>query len=194
VRELVLARHGESEMSASERLNGDVSVEVQLTEEGRSQASELGRRVGPVDLAAHTAFGRTKETIELAWPGVATLEVPELNEIAFGRFEGTRWSDGYHDWVVTSGPADECPGGGESRLAAVERYLRGFRILLDRPEERVALVAHGAQVRYVLLAVDGRPPTRVLEGVPPAEPFHVSVEQLERAVEVLESWAASPVF
>jgi alpha-ribazole phosphatase len=194
VRELILARHAESELSVVNRLNGDASVAVSLTALGREQARELGRRVGPVDLVAHTAFGRTRETAELAWPGAELLEVPELNEIGFGRFEGTEWTDGYHEWVLTSGPQEGSPGGGESRLAAVQRYLRGYRLVLDRPEGRVALVAHGAPVRYVLLALDDSPPTRVLEGVEPARAFVIEAERFARAVDVIEAWAAAPAF
>ena len=177
-----------------DRLNGDASVEVSLTDAGRDQARELGRRAGQVDLVTHTQFGRTRETAELAWPGVPTLVVPDLNEIAFGSFEGTHWADGYHDWVLSSGAEDGCPGGGESRLAAVRRYLRGYRILLERPEERIALVAHGAQVRYILLALDDLPPTRVLESVHPAEPFVISADRFAGAIGVIEAWAAAPAF
>lgn len=194
MRELVLARHAESEFNVLERLNGDASVEVKLTEAGREQARELGRSAGSVDLAAHTAFSRTRETAELAWPGVPLLEVPDLNEFGFGRYEGTRWADGFEQWVLTSTPADGVPGGGESRLAAVERFIRGYRTLLDRPEERVALVAHGAPVRYVLLALESKPPARVLEGVDPAKPFTIDAEALGRAVDVLDAWAGAPTF
>jgi broad specificity phosphatase PhoE len=35
VRELVLARHAESEFNVLERLNGDATVEVTLTDRGR---------------------------------------------------------------------------------------------------------------------------------------------------------------
>jgi len=194
VRELVLARHAESDLSVLDRLNGDSSVPVGLTELGRFQARELGMEAGGVDLAAHTAFARTRETVELAWPTAPTLVVPELNEIAFGRFEGTHWSDGYHEWVLASAPDDACPGGGESRIEAVQRYLRGYRLLLERPEDRVALVAHGAQVRYLLLALDGKPPARVLEGVPLATPFVVPVDEYAHAIALIESWAAAPAF
>jgi len=194
VRELVLARHAESEFSVLERLNGDASVEVRLTDLGREQARELGLSAGSVDLVAHTEFSRTRETAELAWPGVLLLEVPELNEFAFGHFEGTRWADGFQEWVLTSTPEDGAPGGGESRLAAVQRFIRGYRTLLDREEERVALIAHGAPVRYVLLALESKPPERVLEGVDPAKPFTIDAERFAEAVEVLERWVASPAF
>ena len=194
MRKLVLARHGESEFSAVERLNGDASVTVNLTAVGREQARELGRSAGPVDLAVHTEFSRTRETAELAWPGVPLLEVPDLNEFRFGRFEGTRWAEGFEAWVRTSAPDEGAPGGGESRVAAVARFVRGYRTILGRPEKRIALVAHGAPVRYVLLALDRKPPARVLEGVEPGRPFAVEAGPLAEALDELERWAASPTW
>jgi alpha-ribazole phosphatase len=194
VRELVLARHAESEFNVLERLNGDAAVEVKLTETGRKQARELGRNAGHVDLVAHTMFSRTRETAELAWPGTRMLEVPDLNEFGFGHFEGTRWTEGFHEWVVTSAPDEGVPGGGESRLTAVQRFVRGYRTLLDRPEDRIALVAHGAPVRYVLLALERKPPARVLEGVDPARPFTVGAAELALAIDHLERWVAAPAW
>jgi broad specificity phosphatase PhoE len=194
VKELVLARHAESEFNVLELLNGDPSVDVPLTERGREQAQELGRAAGPVDLAVHTAFSRTRETAELAWPEVPLLELPDLNEFGFGRFEGTRWTEGFDEWVVAAGPEEDVPGGGESRVSAVRRFVRGYRTLLERPEERIAVVAHGAPVRYVLLALDLKPPARELEGVERARPFTVGAEDLAAAVDELERWAEAPVF
>ena len=175
-------------------LNGDPTVSVGLTVRGEEQARALGRAVGPVDLAAHTSFERTRRTAELAWPETPLLLVPELDEIRFGRWEGTRWSDGYQAWVTESGPEDECPGGGESRVGATRRYLRGFKRLLERPERAIALVGHGAHVRYLLLGAAGEPPSRVLEHVPPATPYRLRRSELERAIEVLEVWVAAPAF
>jgi broad specificity phosphatase PhoE len=192
VKELVLARHAESEWNVLERLNGDPSVEVRLTAAGREQARQLGREAGPVDVVAHTEFSRTRETAQLAWPGASLLEVADLNEFGFGRFEGTRWADGFDEWALTSTPADPVPGGGESRVAGVQRFVRGYRTLLERPERRVALVAHGAPVRYVLLALEGMPPVAVLEGVERAKPFTIDAERFAAAVEVIEEWVASP--
>jgi broad specificity phosphatase PhoE len=194
MRELVVARHAESEFNLLERLNGDATVEVSLTETGRTQARELGEAVGPVDLAAHTEFSRTRETVQLAWPGAPLLEVPDLNEFGFGRYEGTRWADGFDEWVLASAPDEDVPGGGESRVAAVQRFVCGYRKLLERQEERIALVAHGAPIRYVLLAVDRKLPARVLEGVDPARPFTIAAEELAAAVERLERWIASPAW
>ena len=67
------------------------SVQVVLTEVGRDQARALGAKAGPVDLVAHSAFGRTRETAELAWPGTPLLGFPsgrvhvrELRGLALG--------------------------------------------------------------------------------------------------------------
>ena len=76
----------------------------------------------------------------------------------------------------------------------MQRYVRGYRALLDRPEARVALVAHGAPIRYILLAADSRSPGPVLEGVDPARPFSIDAAQLEDAVAALERWLASPAW
>jgi len=191
---LILARHAETELNVRGVLNGDMQVEVRLTTRGREQARRLGRMAGPVDLVAHSEFARTRETAELAWPGCRRLVVPELNEIGFGNFEGTRWADGYGEWARRSGPLDACPGDGESRLEAAVRYLTGFRLLLDRPETTVALVGHGAPIRYLLLALEGSPPQPVLAGVPAARPFVVGREELEGAVDLIGQWAREPAW
>jgi broad specificity phosphatase PhoE len=194
VRELVLARHAESEFNISERLNGDPSLRVGLTETGRVQARALGEEAGPVDLAAHSSFGRARETAVLAWPAAPLLEVPDLGEFTFGSFEGTRWADGFDEWVKTSAPDVGAPGGGESRVEAARRFVRGYRALLARPEERVAAIAHGAPVAYVLLALEGKPPVRRLAGVEQARPFTIAATDLERALDLIDAWAAAPAF
>lgn len=194
MRELVAARHAESELNVTSVLNGDPSRTVSLTDAGRSQARRLGLATGPVDLVVHSAFGRTRETGTLAWPCTPTLEVPELNEYRYGRFEGTAWEDGFAEWTRASGPVEECPGGGESRVAAVGRYVRGFRIVAERSEARIALVAHGAQVACLLLAREGRSPGPVLEQIPFATGFGLTRADLLRAIEALEAWTAEPTF
>jgi hypothetical protein len=47
-------------------------------------------------------------------------------------------------------------------------------------------------VRYLLLALDGKSPVRVLEGVDRARPFIVDGDRLAEALDALEAWAAAP--
>ena len=194
MRELILARHAESEWNVLERLNGDPSVTVGLSYAGREQARGLGLSAGPVDLVAHSSFERTRQTAELAWPHAPLLEVPDLGEFGFGSFEGSRWADGFDQWVDTSAPDVGPPGGGESRVEAARRFVRGYRTLLARPEDRIAAVAHGAPVAYVLLALEGSAPVRRLEGVHQARPFTIAAIDLERALDLIDAWVVSPAF
>ena len=196
-RRVVLARHAESERSVAGLTNGDPRVPVALTPEGREQARRLGEelRDEPFELCVVSEFERTRETADLALEGrdAPRLVVPELNDIRFGGFEGRLLTD-YRAWAHAHGPEDVCPGGGESRAQTVERYVRGYRILLARPEQALLVVVHGLPVRYVLEALEGRNPAAAVAQVPYAEPFRLSAAELAQAVDRLEAWVQAPVW
>jgi probable phosphoglycerate mutase len=196
VRRLLAARHGESEYSLAKLVNGDPGVACPLTEAGRAQARALGAALAGerVDLCAVTEFERVRETAELALEGrdVPFLVVPELNDPRYGVFEGGPL-DVYREWVWGKGPLD-APEGGEHRGALAERYARGLRILLDRPEEAILLVAHSLPLAYLRDAAEGRPPATRSDQVPYASVLGLRRAEVERATRVLEEWARAPVF
>lgn len=192
----ILARHAESAFNARGVLNGDLAVAGALSERGEQEARRLGDELAgdEIDLCATSEFERARQTADLALAGrdVPRLVVPELNEIGFGRFEGGSW-ESYRDWAGAHAPA-ACPGGGESRADCVRRYVRGYGLVLARPERTVLVVAHGLTLRYVLNAADGTLPAPLLDGVPCATPFRLDVERLRRAVDALEAWSAEPAW
>ncbi len=193
---LLLARHGESVFSAAGVMNGDPSAPGPLTETGREQARALGEglRGEEIELCAVTPFERVRETADLALAGrdVPRLVVPELSDPGYGSFEGGQL-DAYREWVWTHGPLD-APPGGESRAEIAARYARGLRLLLDRPERLVLLVAHSLTIRYALNAAAGRAPQARAELVELAVPFRLDADELGAAVELLEAWCAAPAF
>jgi broad specificity phosphatase PhoE len=196
VRTLIAVRHAEAGSNHAGTVNG-VPPGDSLTAAGVEQARGLGRLLDSdaIDLVALTGFVRTAETAHIALTGrkVPRLPVPDFDEIAFGRFEGHSLSE-YRSWAWAA-PADEpCPGGGESRGQAAERYARGFAALLERPEDVVLLVAHALPIRYLLNAAEGLAPDPRVEPVPHAEPFRLDAEEVRRAAERLASWALRPVF
>jgi broad specificity phosphatase PhoE len=197
VKRTILARHAESELSVVGLTNGDPSVPVALTPTGREQARRLGRMLARerIDLCATSEFERARETADLALEGrdVPRLVLPEFNDIRFGRFEGGALAD-YRAWARTYGPREPSPGGGDSRIDTVGRYVRGFRTILARPENTILVVAHSLPVRYVLNAVVGSPPVPAIEQVPYAEPFTLDTAELETAVERLAAWVDKPVW
>ncbi len=194
MRELVVARHGESEYSLKELVNGDPAVACPLTPAGRDQARALGALLGDVDLVAITEFERVRETAELALAGrdVPWLVVPELNDPHYGTFEGGGL-DVYREWVWGRGPL-EAPTGGEHRGQLAARFAAGFRRLLERPQKTILLVSHSLPVRYVLDASEGLSPRAKVGLVEYAVPHPLTRDQLARAVDVLETWAAAPAF
>jgi broad specificity phosphatase PhoE len=195
---LILARHGESEYSARGLVNGDASVTVGLTEVGEEQARRLGALLADeqLDLCVTSQLRRTQLTAALA---LADRDVPveawgELDDPRAGAFEGLHL-DEYRAWAWTTGSRVEAPGGGESRVAAVDRYARGFRRLLERPERAVLAVLHALPIAYVLRALEGEPPAaRMDRPVEYARPYRLSAGELERALGFLEVWAGQPTW
>jgi broad specificity phosphatase PhoE len=197
VEQALLTRHAESEFSVQGLTNGDPSVACGLTAEGQAQARRLGELLAdtPLDLCVTSEFERTQETAGLAVAGreVERLVLPGLNDIRFGRFEGGPLRD-YRAWARAHGPQDRPPGGGESRVDTVRRYVESFRTILERPEPAILVVAHSLPVRYALDAADGRHPAPVLEQIPYAEPFPLQAAELAAAVELLDAWTRDPVW
>ena len=193
----MFVRHGESEYSAKMLVNGDPSVAVALTEEGREQAEQLRDRLEsePIDLCVVTEFARTRETADLALAGreIPRVVLRDLNDPFYGAFEGKALAD-YRKWAGTHGPLDVPPGDGETRAVIAQRYARGFRWLLGRPEETVLVVCHSLPIAFALAAADGRRPSARMPLVTPAEPHVLYERSLREAVERIEDWVRDPVY
>jgi broad specificity phosphatase PhoE len=184
VRLFVIARHAESTLNIEQRINGDPTVEVPLTEAGREEARQLGIQVAnvPFDLCVHTRFGRTRDTLAIAVEGrgLPVAVEPLLDDIDVGELEGQSIDD-YRAWKRAHTRSDTFPGG-ESLDDAARRYARGFRRLLERPEERLLVVCHEIPLRYALNAagssneLDG--PVHQLRN---ATPYLFNEPTLERA-------------
>jgi broad specificity phosphatase PhoE len=182
----VIARHGESTLNLENRINGDPSIPVQLTEKGREEARLLGQQIAhvPFDLCVHTPFSRTRETAEVALAGrdVPVEVVPELGDIDIGELEGKTVED-YRAWKREHRRRDPFPGG-ESLDDAARRYADAYERLLGRPESTILIVTHEIPLRYAINAADGSEdldgPTHQLAN---ATPYLFDANALRRAVE-----------
>ncbi|MGC9975020.1 MAG: histidine phosphatase family protein [Gaiellaceae bacterium] len=191
----LVARHAESECSARGIVNGEPNDGCRLTERGKEEARALGRSlVGrELDLYVTSEFRRTRQTAELALAGreLPWLELPELNDIRVGAFEGGAL-DLYTSWAHTHEPEEQPAGEGESRLEAAARFVRGFRIVLAREESVILVVTHGLAVSFLREAAAGRTFHAHHAPVPYARPFEFGAEELARALERLETWLRDP--
>jgi broad specificity phosphatase PhoE len=157
VRLYIFTRHAHSTLNAQSRVNGDPSVPVPLTEEGREAAARLGQQLAhvPLDLCVHTRFARTSETAEIAvgGRGIPIVEEPLLDDIDVGDLEGESIAD-YRAWKQAHTRREPFPGG-ESLDDAARRYARAFAKLVERPERTILVVCHEIPIRYALNAAGG---------------------------------------
>src|SRR6266498_4561189 len=115
------------------------------------------------------------------------------SDLLYGRYEGGALED-YRSWADSAASGDAVPGGGESRRLIIERYTRGFRLVLERAERCSLVVAHSLPIAYILAARDATLPARRVPLVEHAHPYRFAAEELERAVTLLEDWCVAPTW
>jgi broad specificity phosphatase PhoE len=143
---IVLARHGETEWSASGKHTS--TTDIPLTEKGRAAARELGERLQGREFALVLVSPRrrSRETAELA--GFTTVEIePDLVEIDYGDYEGRTTPEIREQRPGWSLWRDGSPGG-ETLAQAGERADRVITRALAA-EGDVALFAHGHILRVI---------------------------------------------
>jgi broad specificity phosphatase PhoE len=186
----VLARHGHSVLNVERRINGDPSLDVPLTEQGREEARLLGLQLAnvPLELCVVTRFPRTLATASAALGDrdVPIQVEPLLDDVDVGELEGSSIDD-YRAWKRQHSRTDRFPGG-ESLDEAALRYVRGFRRLGELDAGAVLVVCHEIPIRYALNAAAG---SAELDGpvheVPNASPFLFERGALERAAAGVEA-------
>jgi broad specificity phosphatase PhoE len=184
VRLFVLTRHAHSTLNVASRVNGDPSVAVPLTADGKAEAEQLGHQLAGIrlELCVHTRFGRTQETADEALRGrdVPRVEEPLLDDIDVGDLEGVTLEE-YRAWKRNHTRKDPFPGG-ESLDDAALRYALAFEHLLDRSEQTLLVVCHEIPVRY---AVNAAAASNDLDGpehsIPNATPYLFDETALARA-------------
>jgi broad specificity phosphatase PhoE len=192
MRTIVIARHAHSTLNEAQRVNGDPSVDVPLTEQGHAEARLLGLQLAniPLDVCIHTQFGRTRETAALVLAGrdVPFVEEPLLNDIDVGELEGESLQ-AYRDFKRAHTRNDSFPGG-ESLNDAARRYADAYERLLASPYDQILVVCHEIPLRYALNGalesdqLDG--PVRQLGN---AQPFLFTEDALARAVATIRRLA-----
>jgi probable phosphoglycerate mutase len=140
---IVLARHGETEWSASGKHTS--TTDLPLTERGRAAARALGGRLAGREFALVLAspLQRALETARLA--GFAPEIDPDLSELAYGPYEGRTTAEIREErpgWTVWEDP------GGETLASAAARTDRVIARALGAGGD-VALFAHGHILRIL---------------------------------------------
>lgn len=162
---IYLMRHGQSTSNVAMRLAG--RTDVALTDVGRRQAMEAGRKLKGIDFSAvyTSPLIRARETAALAAPLPARV-VEDLQERSMGLLENLTWdeaeaflgTDRLARWFED--PVNFTPPEGESIRALYERGARAVAALLERhgQEDTILLVSHGAILSCITAYLLGQGP------------------------------------
>jgi probable phosphoglycerate mutase len=163
---LLLARHGETTLSAEDRFAA--STDVPLGPNGRAQAERLAARLGHDPIAAVYAspLQRTIDTATiLAQPHHLPVVTRDgLREIAHGHWEGLRRSEvesmypeEYAAWEED--PLTVAPAGGECGAHVIARAMPVIReIVIAHADQCVLVVSHKATIRLIIASLLGFDP------------------------------------
>lgn len=189
-RRFTFVRHASTVYNGRSLLNGDPRVPVSLDASGRVAAAALAPQFArcPLDLALHTRFMRTRETLAILLGRRHDVPVaiePAFDDIDVGVFEG-QVIQTYREWRALHGPEQAVPGG-ESRLGALARYADGCaRALARRDAPCVLLVVHDVPIRFLRNALMRTDPLDgSVRAIANLERLSVSEAQLGAALAVM---------
>jgi 2,3-bisphosphoglycerate-dependent phosphoglycerate mutase len=172
--QLILTRHAESVYNAERRYTGH--TDVALSEKGRQEARELGRRLQDIrfDRVYLSALQRTLETWQLASEALGAIPVLRsamLNECHHGQFEGHTREEAialFGEAVVQGWRtrADYAPPGGQSVLQHTEEawpYFEANPLKDAREGMNILVIGHGRSLQGLIGRMQGTPVKDILK-------------------------------
>lgn len=155
---LHLIRHGLTQGNLEGRYIGS-GTDLPLCAEGRAQLAELKARFAypEVPLVFTSPLLRARQSAELLFPGAKLLELEDLREMAFGKFENRRVEELVKDpsfaaWIDPQSHA--VPPGAEDRVDFYTRtgamLMKLFEYMLRTHTQEAACVTHGGVIMSML--------------------------------------------
>ncbi|MGB3447495.1 MAG: 2,3-bisphosphoglycerate-dependent phosphoglycerate mutase [Xanthobacteraceae bacterium] len=175
---LVLVRHGQSEWNLKNLFTG--WKDPDLTEQGRKEAAEAGRKLKAqgltFDVAFTSALTRAQNTLDIILKEMSQSGLPihknlALNERDYGDLSGLNKDDARKKWGeeqvhVWRRSYDVPPPGGESLKDTLARTLPYFvqEILpCVLRGERTLVAAHGNSLRALIMVLEKLTPENILK-------------------------------
>lgn len=153
---LRIIRHGVTPWNYDGRIQGQ--SDIPLAPEGEQQAEILAAYLAleEWDALYSSDLQRARRTAEIIGKAVDLYPIADagLREVAFGFLEGLTFSERQ----MIYGNRTDIPGAGvESPTDLADRGMRAIgRVVMAHPGERVLAVAHGALIRAIISAIEGR--------------------------------------
>ena len=155
---LHLIRHGMTEGNLKGLYIGS-GTDIPLCDEGRAQLKTLKKDFDypVVPLVFTSPMKRATETAEILFPGVRQIELDDLREMAFGKFEGRAVQELVKDpefaqWMDPTSRTN--PDGAEDRKAFYDRtnvmLMKLFEYQLRTHTEEAACITHGGVIMNMM--------------------------------------------
>jgi len=173
---LVLLRHGQSTWNLENRFTG--FVDVPLSEKGRQEAKEAGRKLRgmSLDKVFTSMLKRAIDTADLALEEAKIGDLPverdaALNERNYGDLQGlnkdeTRAKFGAEQVFIWRRSYDVAPPGGESLKDTCARAIPYFEkhvLPLVKAGKNILVVAHGNSLRGLIKDLEGKSAEEITE-------------------------------
>ena len=155
---LHLIRHGLTSGNLQGLYIGS-GTDIPLCDEGRAQLKTLKKDFDypVVPLVFTSPMKRATETAEILFPGVRQIELDDLREMAFGKFEGRAVQELVKDpefaqWMDPTSRTN--PDGAEDRKAFYDRtnvmLMKLFEYQLRTHTEEAACITHGGVIMNMM--------------------------------------------
>ncbi|MDN3202630.1 histidine phosphatase family protein [Algoriphagus sediminis] len=157
-KKIYLVRHGQTDFNLKGVVQGS-GIDAPINETGQKQAKAFFEAYKNVkfDHLYHTELIRTRQSIQnFIDLNIPTTELPELNEISWGKYEGTPMTpeEGeYYKHMLSQwqmGNLDYAIEGGESPNVVASRMKPGIEKLKKAEGETLLVCMHGRAMRIFL--------------------------------------------
>lgn len=165
-KELYIIRHGETDLNKQGIIQGR-GIDSDLNDTGRAQAAAFYAMYKdvPFDKVYTSALKRTQQTAQsFIDAGLPWEKHPELDELAWGEWEGTQTSEhaiGAFKDITEKWKAGDYAAhfkGGESPNDVAARLNQFIELLYNRPDEKLLLICmHGRALRLLMCLMSNRP-------------------------------------
>ena len=152
---LYIIRHGETDMNAELRLQGQ--VDSRLNENGIREAGETADILSKAGIIFSKGYSsplkRAVDTAKIIAPDIGIISVPEIMELKFGNYEGLPYSEiGKELWNFIHDPENVNPPETVERIQSLIARTGGFikRIINSDDSGNILIVTHGIALRSIL--------------------------------------------
>jgi len=160
--ELYIARHGQTEFNVQKRWQGH--GDSPLTELGRQQAAELGKRIEGIDFDViySSPLKRAMDTARIAFGDPELVTDARLKEVGLGDAEGLTLEEveakfpGTFEKLGADPEAYFPPTNGEALPAMMARIDSFLEELAAKPYSRVFVLTHGFALRVFHACADDK--------------------------------------